>query len=173
MGGNVSRHIACNWFESLIVTSAIAAKLRDLNAHTISSIRSRVICGLSSIILEVWSELCIPAVLPIDFLRSEAMRTRRRRLGQALSGITCSEIESTPDSSVPEFHLTNPPCIERHAEPDPCRAIELNSTSCSIPSATARANVKEARPDALDATLGVNNNYSTWSCHDKNKFYSA
>jgi hypothetical protein len=50
--------------------------------------------------------------------------------GQWLAGAVWKARESDPSAAMPISHFTNPPYMDRHAEPEPCLATAERSPSC-------------------------------------------
>ena len=66
---------------------------------------------------------CMPLVLLVPFLSSDTTQMRACISGQCSLGATSTARESLPEGSEPICHATKPPNKERHADPEPCRAI--------------------------------------------------
>eukprot|EP00732_Lithocolla_globosa_P005579 Lithocolla_globosa_v1_NODE_5854_length_1175_cov_1.945536.p2 type:complete len:102 gc:universal NODE_5854_length_1175_cov_1.945536:740-435(-) len=77
---------------------------------------------------EVATVCCIPSVLLVSFFLSLTTHTRTCN-DQWLAEKSCRACESLPSLRVPASHCTKPPNNDLHAEPDPCRAITLKSSS--------------------------------------------
>src|SRR5262245_12516849 len=73
--------------------------------------------------------------------------------GHSLPSSNGSAKLSLPSAAVPACISTNPPKIERAADPEPCRATMLRSRGLRVtPSAVSAARTSAANPDAEDAS---------------------
>eukprot|EP01139_Manchomonas_bermudensis_P019483 Amastigsp_a676841_52.p3 type:complete len:258 gc:universal Amastigsp_a676841_52:1017-244(-) len=118
--------------------------------------RSGTTRSRSAISGEVLAVCCMPADDEVSFFWSLATQTSTRISGQCVSVATCTAIESSPPfAAEPATHLTHPPYMERHAEPEPMRAIVESSPCTAYICASANASVAyPAADDARPAAVG-------------------
>lgn len=120
----MSRQTAWNWFESCIVSCAKVSKSFFRMASEISSIlfgtTAEMRCWSKG---EVSTVRCIPLVEDVPFLSSDTTQMSACISGQCSRGATWTAYESSPVAREPISQATNPPKRERHAEPEPWRAM--------------------------------------------------
>jgi hypothetical protein len=107
---------------------------------------------------EVATVVCMPEVDETSFFAALATRITARMLGQWDAGATWKATESEPSVAEPCSQPAYPPKRERHAEPEPCRAIRDSSVGLAgswyrLAMARTRA-AKPAADEARPAAVG-------------------
>lgn len=86
-------------------------------------------------------------------MAADTTRMTARMVGQCAASATCTARESEPSAALPISQATYPPKRERHAEPDPWRAMRDRSVGESGSSyRSAMARTRAAKPAAEDAS---------------------